>query len=59
MGYGLARRLEIYYKLTRFLPDGTSVQAKIDQLTLKEVDESFRQVDSRKEYVVDRAGNGR
>ena len=47
------------YKLTRFLPDGTPVQAQIDQLTLKEVDESLPQADSRKEFVVDRAGNGR
>ncbi len=47
------------YKLTRFLPDGTPVQARIDQLTLKEVDETFRQANSGKEYVVDRAGNGR
>jgi len=47
------------YKLTRFLPDGTPVQAKIDSLTLKEVDESFSQANSGKSYTVNRTGNGR
>ena len=45
------------YRLTRFLPNGTPVQARIDQLTLKEVDEPFG--NSNQDFVVDRTHNVR
>ena len=45
------------YTLTRFLADGTPVQARIDQLTLKEVDGPFG--DSNTDFVVDRTHNVR
>ena len=46
---------KIAYKLTRFLPDGTPVQAKIDNIILKEVDE----LDSSTDPVVDRKEDSR
>lgn len=49
---------QITYKLTRFLPDGMPVQAKVD-MTLKQVDESFTTADGKQSITPNRSQDSR